>query len=556
MIDHMRNHLRNRVLLRDFIHRNLYQPGIGYFSRDGNQFKHDRTRASVFNQIPIGTLSKPIEFNLLSNKMEFQQKLALEYQHSSIPLAPHSQWLTPAEIFQPYYAESIANRIVQVAKASDSSNTKPIFIVEPGAGTGILAKGILNYFKTHYYDSIFNRLHYMIYEISSPLCLIQMAQLREFVELKKCFISNKCIGKVTREDFITHLLHHFNGFKADENVISNYTDLLDHYHIHIVATELLDNLTHDCVLLNQDHQVLQMMVNYGMDLDLNDRRARISAQFDRISQKYRLNDTIVQAYSVNPLQQPKSAGLDRLSSVTDVTGTEVTGTEVTGTEMEDDRDGDGSDSELERSGDYEVDLEFDELDDALIMRTLSAYRFGDEGNGGMKEYVKLILDGIFAHRDLESSRVYVPTGAMKMLETLKHVFGKQHAITLADFDYLPETIPGRNAPLIQGQSKINCNIHSVQSFEFARMYKCDIMFPTNFNALCNAYETLHELPQFPKNDPNRHVQAVKSKEFLKHYSHSIDKTRTKSGYNPMLEEFSNTQFFMYPRINSTSNSNT
>ena len=78
--------LKSPLLTRDFVYDRLYSAADGYFTKDDLQ---------------IGEMKQPIVFKDLLGYEEYQRKLAEYY--------PQNAWLTPSEIFKPYYGMSIAN---------------------------------------------------------------------------------------------------------------------------------------------------------------------------------------------------------------------------------------------------------------------------------------------------------------------------------------------------------------------------------------------------------------------------------------------------------------
>lgn len=76
------------LLTSEFIHDRLYHPKAGYFNKSDAQ---------------LGHLEIPIDFQNLFGYEEYTQTLEERY--------PENAWLTPSEIFKPWYGMSIANYI-------------------------------------------------------------------------------------------------------------------------------------------------------------------------------------------------------------------------------------------------------------------------------------------------------------------------------------------------------------------------------------------------------------------------------------------------------------
>ncbi|KAJ7210443.1 S-adenosyl-L-methionine-dependent methyltransferase [Mycena pura] len=175
---------------------------------------------------------------------------------------------------------------------------------------------------------------------------------------------------------------------------------------------------------------------------------------------------------------------------------------------------------------------------------------------------------------------YIPTRLLSLLRTLRNHFPR-HRLLLSDFASLPDTIPGRNAPVVQTRFRnttVPCTTLLVAPGYF------DIFFPTDFKRLRDMYE--HILAE-PVQDPSaprltplagatgplslgadffssyhpsnrRHpVDGVASAsglpvgerkssvfthaQFLSTYA-ELDKTRLRSGENPLLEFYQNVKF--------------
>jgi len=134
--------------------------------------------------------------------------------------------------------------------------------------------------------------------------------------------------------------------------------------------------------------------------------------------------------------------------------------------------------------------------------------------------------------------VYVPTGALFLVQTLARCFASAHLV-LSDFSHFPGQIEPKNSP--------TKNIPSVHystdsgSVEFDSIpasppYSADIYFPTNFYDLKRMYEALI---------PGAAPKLFTNEEFMLKYQSptEIGLAATRSGYNPLLKDYSNTKFF-------------
>ena len=79
-------------------------------------------------------------------------------------------WLTPSEIFSPYYGGALAECILSHHLSSGSKS--PLEVYELGAGTGTVARDILDYVKRHA-PKVYGDMRYTTVEISSNLARLQ-----------------------------------------------------------------------------------------------------------------------------------------------------------------------------------------------------------------------------------------------------------------------------------------------------------------------------------------------------------------------------------------------
>ncbi|KZT25250.1 DUF185-domain-containing protein [Neolentinus lepideus HHB14362 ss-1] len=182
-----------------------------------------------------------------------------------------------------------------------------------------------------------------------------------------------------------------------------------------------------------------------------------------------------------------------------------------------------------------------------------------------------------------SEEEYIPTRLLSLLLTLRNYFPR-HRLLLSDFHSLPDTIPGRNAPVVQTRFRnttVPCTTLFVKQGYF------DIFFPTDFERLRDMYELILSEPlgpsqstsvnralphtssasslslgsdffssYYPKNRRTpldgvvsasglpvgeRKSSVFTHAEFLQRYA-DLKMTRLKSGENPMLEYYQNVKF--------------
>ena len=124
--------------------------------------------------------------------------------------------------------------------------------------------------------------------------------------------------------------------------------------------------------------------------------------------------------------------------------------------------------------------------------------------------------------------IYLPTGCSFALQNLRE-FIPGHRLVLADFDTLPDAkMDGLNSPVIASQG-VGGKTYDRNSYLEGVVGSSDIFFPTCF-------DTLKLL------DENKGTH-ITTKEFMKKYSEQ-GACETKSGYNPLHNDYSNTRFYL------------
>lgn len=206
----------------DFIHDRLYSKDEGYFSKADNQ---------------LGLLKEPIPFTELFGYEDYVKMLYERY--------PKNAWLTPSEIFKPYYGMTIANYIEltygKLKAQNPAMRNQPLHIIEGGAGNGSAASSILNYFKL-YKPKTYHTLKYTIVEISD-------------VMVQRC-------RKTLTEDHPQLVRSGQIAFK--HMGIGDY-DEFDSSLTFVVLLEVLDNLPHDRVYFKSDGKIEQAFVEIDGD---------------------------------------------------------------------------------------------------------------------------------------------------------------------------------------------------------------------------------------------------------------------------------------------------
>lgn len=188
----------NAVLTREFIYASLYAKEEGYFTTPHREVLHAPTQG--------------IDFGNLWGAGEYRNVVAKLYEKSP------EAWLTPVEIFAPYYSQALARYML-----NSPFFRQDLEIIEIGGGSGSNALHILNYLKEHV-PEVYHKTQYTLIEISPVMAERQRKRLTS-VHPQHCTVIN--------QDILT--------FADTHAPITSQCFFL--------AFEVLDNLPHDKILL-------------------------------------------------------------------------------------------------------------------------------------------------------------------------------------------------------------------------------------------------------------------------------------------------------------------
>ena len=139
---------------------------------------------------------------------------------------PENQWVTPVELFKPYYGYTVANCILTQL---ENRRSRRLRVLEIGPGTGTMADSLLDFFRN--YDlTLYRDCEYTLVEIS-PQLAAQCEQL---------------LRQNHGELWESNQLRVFNG---------SFLDYQRRHHgptTFVVALEVLDNLPHDRLYFSSD----------------------------------------------------------------------------------------------------------------------------------------------------------------------------------------------------------------------------------------------------------------------------------------------------------------
>lgn len=173
-----------------------------------------------------------------------------------------------------------------------------------------------------------------------------------------------------------------------------------------------------------------------------------------------------------------------------------------------------------------------ELRDPLIQECLSVWdksRSHDKNTPAqsiINRLLSLLID--------KGEAVFLPTGALQLFKAL-HAARPQSRLLASDFDLLPEVVmQGECAPLVA--STLGGKNIDYATYLDPLPGTADIFFPSNFHLLQALY--CHA------SQGKKQAEVWKCSTFFKDWAVDIEATKTKNGYNPFLEDYSNTSMLI------------
>ncbi|KAL8217318.1 hypothetical protein R6Q57_024155 [Mikania cordata] len=145
-------------------------------------------------------------------------------------------------------------------------------------------------------------------------------------------------------------------------------------------------------------------------------------------------------------------------------------------------------------------------------------------------------------------RCWLPTGCLKLLEALHGALPKMSMIA-SDFSYLPDVkVPGERAPLVSTKKDGSSSDHITY---LDAKGDTDIFFPTDFWLLerIDHYSSgwlksrIELFDKYSKQGKKRRTITLDTSVFMEEFGLPT-KTKTKDGYNPLLDDFKNTKFYL------------
>ena len=496
-------------LLRAYLHRALCDRASGgYFANPSP---------------PVGEMRSPIAFPALLGADDYQRALRARYDQLA------AQWLTPVEIFKPHYARALANHVLErharfeaerlaldasasASAASPSSSRPPrlpLRVYELGGGTGACAVGFMDHVKRvapEYYAD----MEYVCVDVSDALADAQERSATAAGHATR-IASSPPKGNRRREGKGNPRTNaegrrRFRVERRDARDRRGW-GARDERPCHVIALEVLDNLLHDRVVVPDDQETAE-----------------------------------------------DSRGGGALRRFVGWKQTRVVAV-------------DESDASFETREAREV---LEPLTDPLILRACEAiYARRHSKPGALARLSRSLLAAAASQMRTASGHVaFVPTGCLALLEAL-HDARPNHALLVADFSRLAEVrVAGRNAPLVASQVAGGGTVDRDTYLARGAFGTSDVFFPTEFGdlaALDEAAEAEAEAKAAARGEGGggeagayagagagagaggvRRRRVMTTRAFMEANCAAEDlaETTTASGYNPLLQDFANTRFYV------------
>ncbi|XP_073525520.1 LOW QUALITY PROTEIN: uncharacterized protein [Phyllobates terribilis] len=190
------------------------------------------------------------------------------------------------------------------------------------------------------------------------------------------------------------------------------------------------------------------------------------------------------------------------------------------------------------------------VQDPLIKRCMEILKLESTAEGS----VGILCKNIWAKVSPKPRRCWLPTGCLKLMDALHSAVPKMSLIA-SDFSFLPDVrLLGHGAPLVS--SKKGGSSSDYDSYLEAKG-DADIFFPTDFWLLEQIDHYCSKTPKEEKlkQGKKRRAMTLDTSAFMEEFG-LPSKTRTKDGYNPLLDDFKNTKVYIsVPTHNTTSDLN-
>ncbi|XP_042446830.1 uncharacterized protein LOC122031766 isoform X1 [Zingiber officinale] len=196
-------------------------------------------------------------------------------------------------------------------------------------------------------------------------------------------------------------------------------------------------------------------------------------------------------------------------------------------------------------GSLQISEVYKPIQDLLIAKCIKIIGLDEDHASGTNRLVSASRR-IWSKAFPRPRRSWMPTGCLKLMEVLHSALPKMSLIA-SDFSYLPEVrIPGDRAPLVSSMK--GGRTTDYDSYLDAKG-NADIFFPTDFWLLeridhyTSVWSSEQKVSTPQKPLKKRRTIILDTSAFMDEFG-LPSKTKTKDGYNPLLDDFKNTKFYI------------
>ena len=419
------------MIMRDYVHFALYHSKWGYYPKLHRKYREQMT-SGFFDPVPFATLRNQQDYQDYASRI-----------HSSTP-----SFVTPSQLFQPFYGWVIAEYLVSVYRAKFHPS-EPLVIYDVGAGTGALAVAFLNFLAEHY-PEMYDKVEYHVIEQSG----FMIPLLR------------------------TKLIHHYHRTKIHHISILNWRQR-DPRRCVVLGIELLSGLPHDLIYWSNTNEVAEQWWQF-----------------------YQGDNLATAMETFNPVKDPVILRYLRCSQM----------------------------------------MQEESLKNLKILSLTGGQEVVDPGTKNhicfdfyQENFVTLGQKILNVHNPFR--QMYIPTAAMMMIETIAEHFPRHHCF-FADWSEVQYGIAGFNGPLVQVKIRIAKDSYVRRSSDTfsTNAGMVDLCFPTDFSALQTVYKAIC--------GDHKEVSNMTHPQFWRSFGgDKIALFASRSGYNPILEDFKMFQVF-------------
>ena len=435
---------------------------------------------------------QPLRFKELSGRAEYVRQLGALYA------ARAEAWTTPVEVFRPWYSRAIGRYVLGELEARHAGEARAgevggrlpgladssLRIVEVGGGNGTNALHVLDLIKAMA-PSAYSRLRYSLVEISPEMSARQRARVQP---------AHGDVTEFVQADFM-------------EWAAAGVPDECETF---VIALEVFDNLPHDKLVRRRKPAP-------ALAAQAATAPAATAVPVHWWAYEDSAADEWFQTVVVDGAADSLAGAREELEPLRDPLALRAA----------------------------QLFLRADVQDPLLeAERAAAPTRLSERAAA----WARASLAASRARSEAAQAGVFVPSQLLRFVELL-HARFPRHRLIAADFDSLPPPdislwrrwrargeagrLEGcRNAPLVASKDARGLTID--QTTYLVPIGSADIFFATDFAALQGAYAHV---------TAGRSSTVMRSRDFLEKYAeHSF--TRTRSGYNAMLEDYANTRFIL------------